>query len=75
MAAKIIQLSEEITDITPKEVMQMESFKHFTEEQAKELLAVFDTFCEIAYNIWSSKEENVQPQIIPLIPTRQRKAA
>ena len=77
MSARIISLSPQVKNITPEEVMQMKDFKHFTKEQAVELLRVVKTFCEIAYSIWSRQEsqETTEPQIIPLTPQLQKKAA
>ena len=57
--------------------MQMKDFKHFTKEQAVELLRVVKIFCEISYSIWSrqEKQETTEPQIVPLTPQLQKKAA
>ena len=55
--------------------MQMESFRHFTEEQAIELLKVYDIFCDIAFRIISDEEKSTQTEIIPLTPPLQQKAA
>jgi len=77
MSAQIVSLSPQGKDTTPEEVMQMEDFKHFTKEQAEELLRVVKAFCEVAYSIWS--RENQQhastPQIIPLTPQLHKRAA
>lgn len=77
MSAQIISLTPQRKDITPEEVMQMEDFKHFTQEQATELLRVVKTFCEIAYSIWSrqQKQGTTETHIIPLTPQLQKKAA
>lgn len=75
MSTKIIELQTTTEDITPQEVMQMESFKHFTEEEAKELLEVFDAFCDIAYSIWSKQQAKEKATVIPLTPSQQSKAA
>lgn len=75
MSAKIIELPTQDGDVTPQEVMQMKSFSHFTEEQAIELLKVYDAFCDIAFQIIAREENNSRTQIIPLTPQLQQQAA
>lgn len=77
METPIINLSPERTEITPQDVMKMESFRHFTEQQATELLEVVDAFCEIAYSIWSKQEQprTTEIQTIPLTPQHLKQAA
>ncbi|MBS1614914.1 MAG: hypothetical protein JST06_02235 [Bacteroidetes bacterium] len=77
METRIINLPPERKDITPKDIMSMESFRHFTEEQAAELLQVVDSFCEIVYSIWSKQEKQqaIETQTISLTPQYQQIAA
>lgn len=76
MSAHIIELSPKPARVTPQEVMKMDSFKDFTEEQAKELLHIVEAFCEIAYNIWQRQESKKlkKTTVIPLSPSKKRAA-
>jgi hypothetical protein len=56
MSTRTIPFSSAPAYVTPQEVLQMERFKHLTEEQATELLHVIKTFCEVAYGIWQRQE-------------------
>lgn len=72
----IIELSRKKGRVTVDEVRSSDYFHDWTDEQITELLKVVDTFCEIAYNIWTREEEKRQSisTTIPLIPL-QKKAA
>lgn len=75
MSAQILPWTPAKGRMTPQEVMQMDTFEDFTEEQATEVLSVFRTFCEIAYSICSKQERKSEKSTIELSPHQQLKAA
>ncbi len=46
------------TEITLDELKELDSFKDYDQQQAKNLIDTMKTFARITYNIWLSEEQN-----------------
>ena len=49
---------ERTTEITLEELKELDSFKNFSEQQAKNLIDTMKTFARIMYHIWLMEQKN-----------------